>query len=200
MLLLLQKNVPRQDGGAFLYITGALILFALLSFALTNSGKQSQQNQERFELSVTLLSQIQSIRASLMQCTLSNNGIYPLQPTDPNFVSTHTECVAGRCPSDSLKFVECPNITEGTTSRFVWSGAAGQFLPKPPDPFASWEYFATSSSVRLILRLNPEQLVPSNKVYAYTNVFRDITKKLDNGSFVNYSHNPPILEVVVYQQ
>lgn len=141
-----------ERGSALIYILIAVALLAALTVAFMEPSSQQSQSQNIYKTVSALQEQAGYIQAAVQECVLTYPGgdstidtsgggtdpsataPYPIKPTSTHLTSPDAD--------DKVKNLRCPgNPGNDPDHADIFSGAAGKFLPQPPDLFEDWKYY-----------------------------------------------------------
>lgn len=141
-----------ERGSALIYILIAVALMAALTVAFMEPSSQQGQSQNTYKLVTSLKDQVSLIQTAIQECVLtypggddtidtsgvgtdpSANAPYPIKPNSTHLTSPD--------PDASIKYLRCPgNPGDDPNHADIFTGAAGKFLPPPPDLFEDWKYY-----------------------------------------------------------
>ncbi len=141
-----------EQGSALVYILIAVALLAALTVAFMEPSSQQSQSQNIFKTTTAIKDQAAYIQAAIQECVLtypagdstidtSGGGTdpdatapYPIKPNSTHLTSPDAD--------NKVKNLRCPgNPGDDANHADIFSGAAGKFLPVPPDLFGDWKYY-----------------------------------------------------------
>lgn len=165
-----RKKLSRRSGGAFscsergsvlFYIFIAIGLLGALTYAFVKDSREGTSSQMSFRVAEDVYVQVNTIRASIVECTVeypggggdidgdgdidatdNPNSPYPVNPSHPD--NPH-----GVAADDKVKNLSCTGAPAGKANIFQGAQNRGRFLPPPPTGFGDWEYINDADGVRI---------------------------------------------------
>ena len=143
---------PTERGNALLYVFLAVGLMAALTYSYVQDSRENYASQSAVSIAEELYSQINMIKAAVVQCTLEYpNGMdptvcsctplnppYPLSPSDP--LNPNSPAGTAAAGDDYVRHLTCVGAPTGLAAMFSGTSNQGRFLPPPPAGFNEWVY------------------------------------------------------------
>ncbi len=140
-----------ENGSALVYILIAIALLAALTISFMEPSSQQTSSQNTFKTVSGIQGQVDTIRSAIQECVLlfprgdntiveaGYNKPYPLSADSTHLPTTGSYRAADKKAAN----IRCPGDNDGAANqhRKIFSGAAGKFMPPPPDLFEDWQYY-----------------------------------------------------------